>query len=248
LVKAAPVNKTCGVTLGLLGGFRFVTAEGYALSLPEGSQRLLAFLALRGGAVTRPCAAGVLWPESTDDRAFASLRSALSRMTLLHRESMLVGQHDLCLANGVRVDVRGLQTVSERLIDPGCAPAESDLSTATVAAFSQELLPGWYDDWVLVAAEQWRQLRLHALEALVDRLAAAGRYGEAISAALAAIQSEPLRESAHAALVRVHLAEGNQSEALRAFQSYSSLLQRELGLQPTSRIQSLVLHLRPANP
>jgi hypothetical protein len=53
------------------------------------------------------------------------------------------------------------------------------------------------------------------------------------AAAQAAIRAEPLRESAHAAPIRIHLAEGNQSEALREFDRYRRLLQAELGLQPT---------------
>jgi len=51
---------------------------------------------------------------------------------------------------------------------------------------------------------------------------------------------EPLRESAHASLIRVHLAEGNQSEALRVYERYRSMLQSLLGLEPTPLITSLV--------
>ena len=39
--------------------------------------------------------------------------------------------------------------------------------------------------------ERFHQLRLHALEALCDRLTTAGRYGEAIDAGLAAVTAEP---------------------------------------------------------
>ena len=89
-------------------------------------------------------------------------------------------------------------------------------------------------------AEGWRQLRLHALEAVTDRLAADGRFGDATTAAMAAIKAEPLRESAHAALIRVHLAESNRSEALRQFDRYQRLLRAALGLEPTSRLRELV--------
>jgi DNA-binding SARP family transcriptional activator len=55
---------------------------------------------------------------------------------------------------------------------------------------------------------------------------------------------EPLRESAHAALIRVHLAKGNQSEALRVFERYSELLLSALGLEPTNRLTDLVSDIR----
>jgi SARP family transcriptional regulator, regulator of embCAB operon len=49
-----------------------------------------------------------------------------------------------------------------------------------------------------------------------------------------------LRETSHAALIRVFLAEGNQTEALSQFQRYRTLLNDELSLEPTTRISDLV--------
>jgi DNA-binding SARP family transcriptional activator len=102
-----------------------------------------------------------------------------------------------------------------------------------------ELLPDWYDDWVLLERERYRQLSLHALEALADRLTGLARFGEAADAALAAIAGEPLRESGHRALIRVHLAEGNPSEALREYDRFRQMLDG-LGLAPSPRLEELV--------
>ncbi|MEV5721823.1 hypothetical protein AB0L41_48910 [Amycolatopsis mediterranei] len=44
--------------------------------------------------------------------------------------------------------------------------------------------------------ERQRQPRLHALESLSCRLRAAGRYPQAVTAAFAAVSTEPLGESA----------------------------------------------------
>ena len=64
----------------LLGGFRFWVRGRDALpDLPGGSQRLLAFLALRERSVARSAASGTLWPEASEEHAHASLRSAISR-------------------------------------------------------------------------------------------------------------------------------------------------------------------------
>jgi DNA-binding SARP family transcriptional activator len=83
-------------------------------------------------------------------------------------------------------------------------------------------------------------MRLHALEALAGHLAAAGRCGEAAGAATAAVRADPLRESARASLIQVHLAEGNQSEAVREFARYQALLHDDLGLEPTLRLRHLI--------
>ena len=118
------------------------------------------------------------------------------------------------------------------------------MSEHAISTLSVDLLPDWYDDWAVAEAEEWRQLRLHALDALAERLTAAGRYADATSAALAAVKAEPLRETAHAVLIRVYLAEGNRAEALSAYEHYRALLRTELGLEPTPLIQALIKDLR----
>jgi len=231
--------------LSLLGGFLFSVGGDALLGISAGSQRLLAFLAIRDQAVTRQHVAGTLWPEATDEHAGASLRSAVSRLDGPMRQAVKVTAVDLDLAEGVAVDVRYSRSLAHRLIDRDTPPSDTDISGPAVTALSNDLLPGWYDDWAVIAAEDWRQLRLHALEAVAARLTAAGRLPEAATAALAAVRSEPLRETARAALIRVHLAEGNQSDALGEFERYRVLLRAELGLEPTTRLRRLLDGLEP---
>jgi DNA-binding SARP family transcriptional activator len=230
--------------VALLGEFRFWVGGQDALpTLPGGSQRLLAFLALRERSVTRSAAAGALWPEASEDHAHASLRSAISRLTQIAHEAIVVSFQDVRLADDVTVDIRESRALAHRLLQPG-TEGESDLSAEAIAALSADLLPDWYDDWVVIEAENWRQLRLHALDTLTERLMASGRYADATGAALAAVKAEPLRETAHAALIRVHLAEGNRAEALAAFERYRTMLQAELGVEPTPLIQALIKDLQ----
>ncbi len=110
-----------------------------------------------------------------------------------------------------------------------------------------DLLPGWYDDWVLLERERLRQRVLHALEALSRHLVAAGRIAEAVEAAMTAVGVEPLRESAQRAPVTAHLAEGNRVEARRCLTTYRGILRRELGAEPAAALTALV-HPGPAGP
>ena len=68
-----------GMRISVLGGFQ-LEADGGALLLPEGSQRLLAFLALRGRSSRRQTIAGTLWPFATESQASSNLRSAIARL------------------------------------------------------------------------------------------------------------------------------------------------------------------------
>jgi len=230
--------------LALLGGFVFSVGGDALLGISAGSQRLLAFLAVRDRVVTRHQVAGTFWPESSDEHAGASLRSAVSRLDGPSREALRVTAGDLGLAEGVVVDVHHSQALARRLIDRDAARSDSDIGGLAVSALSGDLLPGWYEDWAVIAAEDWHQLRMHALEAVAARLTAADRLAEAAAAALAAVRAEPLRESARAALIRVHMAEGNQAEAFGELERYRVLLRAELGLEPTARLSQLLSDLR----
>jgi len=229
--------------IALLGGFALF-AGGSVLGIPRASQRLLAFLALHGRMAKRAAVAGALWPDASESRAYANLRSALARLHGTARRALATSKLELGLAEGVTVDVRRAQALARRLLDPAVTPDRAELGMAAVPALSADLLPDWYDDWVLIEAEDWRQLRMHALEALAGRLIALGRWGEAADAAGAAVRAEPLRESGRAALIQVHLAEGNQSEAVREFTRYQALLRAELGLEPTRRLRQLIQGLQ----
>jgi DNA-binding SARP family transcriptional activator len=229
-----------GFTVLLLGGFHLRLRGSAQGSIPRASQRLLAFLALHDRAVNRATIAGALWPDASERHAYSNLRSALARLERTGRTALWATKLELGLAEGVTVDLRQAQALARRLLDPTVTLGRSDQDATTVGALSADLLPGWYDDWVLAQAENWRQLRLHALEALAQRLIVAGRWGEAAYAAGTAVGAEPLRETPHAALIKVHLAEGNQSEAVREFERYRVLLRTELGLEPTSQLRRLV--------
>ncbi|MET8140633.1 BTAD domain-containing putative transcriptional regulator [Sphaerisporangium sp. NPDC005288] len=227
----------------LLGGFRLL-AGGEQVTVSGGTERLVSFTALCGQAVPRTLLAGTLWPDRPERRAQASLRSALARLEAAGRLVLDIGSTEVRLSPAAGVDIGEARALARRVLDPGGRPAGADLSAAAVEALSVDLLPGWYDDWVVREAEEWHQLRLHALEALADDFVEAGRFADAVAAAGTAVRAEPLRESAHAALIRAHLAEGNQAEALRVFERYERLLSCELGLRPTPLVADLVAGLR----
>jgi DNA-binding SARP family transcriptional activator len=189
-----------------------------------------------------------LWPNVTEEHAHGSLRSLLWRVHKVAPGLITVSGGTLSIAGDVLVDVHQLAAWARRALDPSCS---TDGIAAGDLGLPGELLPGWYDDWVLLERERLRQLRMHALEALAEKYTTAGRYGEAVQAAYAAVRAEPLRESAHRTVVRVHLAEGNVAEAVRAFEAFQAMLAEEMGAVPTQQMCRLVASLpgwRPSRP
>jgi DNA-binding transcriptional activator of the SARP family len=228
----------------LLGSFSILVGGKPIEDLSIGSQRLLVFLALHDRTVARGAMAGTMWPEASEERAGISLRSALSRLDVSTRGAILSASAGLRLVDTVAVDLRDAKALARRLVQPSVPPRGTDLGPEATATLASELLPDWYDDWVASEAEDWRQLRMDALEAQANQLTEAGRFPEAVAAARAAVKVEPLRESAQAALMRAHLAGGNQSEALGVFDRYRDLLRSVLGLEPTSLLGSLAAGIR----
>ncbi|MGH8905017.1 MAG: AfsR/SARP family transcriptional regulator [Egibacteraceae bacterium] len=225
-----------GIQLGLLEGFE-LTCDGQRVSLPLSAQRVLAFLALHYRPLLRAFVAGSLWTDTTERRAGANLRSALWRLNLPGRRPVDATATHVRLCADVGVDLRETEALARGIVDQRVRCDHLEFAEVSLAG---DLLPDWYDDWVLIERERFHQLRLHALEALCGQLTAAGRYSQAIDAGLAAIAGEPLRESAHRALIRAYLAEGNPSEALRQYHIYRRLLHDQLGVRPSQQMEALV--------
>ncbi len=222
----------------LLDGFE-LRRGGRVVPVPMTVQRVLVFLALHDRPVPRSQVAGTLWLDASEQRATASLRSALWRLRRPGAGDPLVevSQGHLRLAAGVTVDYREVVGYARALLDEASGEAALERNAGCL---SRELLPGWWEDWVLVERERFRQLRLHALEACCRRLARVGRFAQAVDAGLAAVALEPLRESAHRLLISVYLAEGNRAEAVRQYQAYRRLLRDELALEPSPQVQAIL--------
>jgi DNA-binding SARP family transcriptional activator len=233
----APRN---GPQLALMGGFD-LRVDGQIVALPMAAQRLLAFLALHERRLLRDYVAGSLWPESEERHAAGSLRSALFKLRHPAYALVELSSGHVELSQEMSVDMRDSIAFCHRLLDhsPAFVPDDADY-----VRLSKDILPDWSDDWLIVEREQFRQLRLHALESLSERLTVLGKFPQAIESSLAAVAAEPLRESAHRALIKAHLAEGNPGEAARQYRFFRQLLHDELQVGPSGAMEDLVRGLR----
>jgi DNA-binding SARP family transcriptional activator len=223
--------------LNMLGGFR-LRIEATEIPLPMDAQRLVCFLALHDQPQLRTYVGGSLWGESTEHRASGSLRSALWRLRRASYPLVTLTSDHIALSEAVAVDLREGKALAHRVLDT--SQELDDIGDANEEVLSADLLPDWTEDWVLMERESYHQLRLRALEALCRRLSAAGRFGQAVQAGVAAVAGEPLRESARSALIEAHLAERNVAAALREYDAFRRLLHDELGLDPSEDLRTLV--------
>jgi DNA-binding SARP family transcriptional activator len=103
-----------------------------------------------------------------------------------------------------------------------------------------ELLPGWYEDWVLFEQSRLRQDRLHAFHIIARESLARCDHEVAVEASEAALELEPLYESAVALLIQAERQQGNNVAALQAFERYQAKLKEDMGLVPSEAIRRLV--------
>jgi DNA-binding SARP family transcriptional activator len=227
-------------SLRLVAEFQLLV-EGRAVTLPHSVERIVAFLGMNRSPVNRARLAASLWPDVPDHRANGDLRSALWR---LRRVTGVLRERDnrLALAPEVDVDIVELSELTHTLIDE---PSTAALGRLPDLVRGHDILPGWDEEWLVVERERYRLLRLRAMERSAEALLTAGDHSAALDAALACVATEPYRESAHRLVIQIHLAEGNNAEAFRAYQRYRSLLFEELGILPSLLMDDLIAPIQP---
>jgi DNA-binding SARP family transcriptional activator len=222
--------------LSLLRGFELMVG-GRSIALTPASERLLAFMGIHDRALRRNYVSGSLWPDATIERANANLRSALWRVPTVDREPLVsASATHLRLRPEVEVDFRAATMRAAAVLHP----MSDEGAHESLDVLCEDLLPDWYEDWVVLERERHRQLRLQALDRACNQMIDLGRYGEALEIALNEVTAEPLRETAFRFLVRIHLAEGNLAEAVRQYRTYAQLLESELGAEPSESMRKLL--------
>jgi DNA-binding SARP family transcriptional activator len=222
--------------LRLLGGFE-LAVDGQPCDVPLSGQRLLVYLALHERAQHRIVVATALWPDLSERRASANLRASIWRLPepaglrLVRSEGPCLRLSDL-----LRIDCRVITELGWSIVEHPDAIVDG----LSLDAFAHELLPGWYDDWVVFERERLAQLQVRFLEALTLALIEHRRFARALDMALHLVRLDPLRESSQFALLRVYLAEGDIQQAQVQVERYRELVQQTFGSEPSSAFWSAI--------
>jgi DNA-binding SARP family transcriptional activator len=209
---------------------RFVVRPMIKLSTP--ARKLVGYLALCYGEASRVRAAESLWPDMPEEAGRANLRRSLWQVPRGWID--VVG--DTLILNA-DCDMGAMRVAAATAISGG------SLTFDQIDILSEDLLPGWHDEWATDKQDEIRSLRVQALEAACRSLCACGNHALAIQAGVAALLAEPLRESAAAALIEAHIAQNNRFDAIRCYRALAKRLDAELGVLPdnalSQRIESL---------
>jgi DNA-binding SARP family transcriptional activator len=226
------------ISIHLLGGFEAKVGED-VLTLQPAMQRVIALVALSPRGVDRCRAAFQLWPDTNEERAKANLRSTLWRLNKSCASIINATKTRLRLETDVWVDASdGIEALASLTPVDGIGTGFNLLRP--FQALQSELLPDWYDDWLVIERERLRQLTLSMLEHQGRSALESGETPRAVAAGLAAVAIDPLRESSRRLVVEAHLAQGNVIAAHEEFDRYRCTLADRSGLMPTAELHSLI--------
>jgi len=226
-----------GVSLTLLGP-PSVTLPDQATAAPRlGAKELalLAFMALEPGAHTREELAGLLWGESSEVEARASLRQALKHLRSTLGEIVRCNRALVELDPSLECDALAFRTSVSQ--NPHSALA-TDVP-AFLAGFSIRHAPQ-FDEW---AAETRRGLlrQYHqALGSIAREAMGQWRWRDAVEAADRWLASEPLSDEAVRLAIEARYLAGDRGGALARFLDYKTVFKRETGCDPSRTLLSLV--------
>ncbi len=222
----------------LLGAFSIRSGKK-SIPLPSRSaQSLFAYLILNAGtAYRREKLAGQLWPDSTEESARDYLRHALWRIRKALRSASLgtcLQADDLTVAIVASADYRLDTAVLARAGE--CTSADELMET--LSSYGGELLPGFYDDWVILEREHLQALFEREMGRLLGLLQETGRWQDMLQWAEKWIALGQRPEPAYRALMSAHAANGDMSRVAAAYERCVKTL-REFGVEPSEQTKSL---------
>ena len=244
--------------ISLLGA---LTARNESLSITRFRTRQTAMLlACLAYSPKRPQSreelADRLWPEVPPEASRTRLRVALSSLRRqmeppgVPTGSVLVADRNSIYlrSESFTTDVAVFQSALHSPTDEELPPMQAERLSRAVAAYSGELLPGVYDDWVLGEREGLATQYRRTLEQLLEIWEILGNRQGAQECAERLITADPHEEKGYLALMRLAVQAGEPALAVREFDRMERLLERELGLMPSKEAREAVAVARAARP
>jgi WD40 repeat protein/serine/threonine protein kinase len=205
------------------------------------AQALVFYLAVTGQSHTRETLAGLLWSDMPEKAARRNLRNAFSNLRRLIGPNLHITRQTAGLNQQAPVAVDSEHFAAKLAGIQRNGPDLEDLThlEEAVDLYRGEFLAGFYvsdaplfEEWVLVERERLRGEMTGTLERLVQGNSTRGEFKSAIGFAQRWLAMDPLRESAHRALMELYARSGDRSAALRQYESCVQVLEEELSVEP----------------
>jgi DNA-binding SARP family transcriptional activator len=227
----------------LLGTFDIKDGENALSIVSRPAQSLLAYLILNAGTHhRREKLAGMLWPDSLEETARNNLRHSLWRIrkALPARpgaEYLITDDLSISFnaASEYWLDAEALKKLEET--------ASIDELISVLEAYQGELLPGFYDEWVMLEREHLASTFEHHMARLLSLLEAKQRWLDIMEWGERWIKLGQKPEPAYRALMSAHAANGDMSRVAAIYERCVQSL-KEYNIEPSERTRSLHVKLK----
>jgi DNA-binding SARP family transcriptional activator len=238
------------LSIQILGGFSIQRGDEALVGFERLSlQRLLAFLLLnRGQPVARAHLAFCFWTDSTETQALSNLRNLWYKLRQVLPESHKFITADRTSLRWYKdgpyvLDAAKFEEYIDQANNAIFHAEQIDLLEKAVKTYGGELLPGYYDDWLLAERKRLAQRYSQSLANLVSLYEKYRQYQQAIRHARALIRHDPLHEPAYAQLMRLQALNEDRAAALHTYHTCVTLLEREMGVEPGPMVQEIYQRL-----
>jgi probable HAF family extracellular repeat protein len=231
-----------------LFGYLKVEAGGQPLSFrTQKEAELLAYLAIhQANAPFREELTELLWPETETEtgrnrfrNALYSLRQTLEPTGTPPGSILLVNRTTVQLHPDVEVDVTGFKAALAAAAKAAASAEKRDALLRAASLYQEELLRGFYPEWIVREREHLAQAHLRALRQLTQLLTESGDLEQAIECGRRITALDPLDEEAHGSLMRLYAAAGQPAAVVRQLQELEQALEKELGMAPSESVREL---------
>jgi len=235
----------------LLGRFD-VQLDGDPVDIPSRpAQSLLGFLALSPSvAHRRERLSGLLWPDADEANARSNLRHALWRIRQALSAGSGKGAEFLASDNiSLTFNLTPGTWVDALQVGRKDSPEEPpDALHADVSAYGGELLPGFYDEWVILERERLRASFERKMQLFLRCLVAERRWAEVLDWGERWIALGQAPEPAFRALMEAHAGVGDRAAVAAVFRRCAEALSRDLGVEPSAQTAETYQRLSAPQP
>ncbi|HJT26688.1 MAG TPA: BTAD domain-containing putative transcriptional regulator [Pyrinomonadaceae bacterium] len=215
-------------------------------------QELLSYLLIhRDRPHSREALASLLWGDTSTEKSKKYLRQALWHLHAAlnsdngNESEVLMVNHDWLSLNpcsNLWTDVADFERafsaaegIPGRQLDADKARGLKD----AVTLYNDDLLPGYYQDWILFERERLQNMYLLMLDKLIVYLQFRGEYEVAQGYGATILRYDPARERTHRQLMHLYSLAGDRTSALRQFERCAHALKQELGVKPERKTVEL---------
>lgn len=224
----------------LLGQFD-VRLDGKRIVISSrAGQSLLAYLVMTAGTPhRREKLAGTLWPDSSEENARKNLRQELWRIRKAIPTQNLPEADDYLVADEFTLTFnRDADYWLDVSILEKSGPDVQSL-TSGLSVYQGELLPGFYDDWVVLERERLQTLFESKMKQLVEKLVESERWTAVQEQCERWLALGFVSESAYRALMLSYNARGDMAKVSAIYQRCVEDLRDHFGVEPSAETHAL---------